>query len=295
MALNESAHRAFGVGAPARVSPLYNPKVRSVVFQAALVIALILIVAWFVDNTLENLRRTRITSGFDFLWRRAGFAIGDSWIAFTPDSSNVRAFAVGIINTLRVAVIGVVLATLLGFLIGIMRLSSNWLVAKVGTIYVETIRNVPLLLWLLVHVQGGALGSAGSPQRDRIAFRIGLVEPRADVAPGERGERRSSAADRHPRRDRARGRHRPLGNAPAHGDRPELSDPWRESRHPDRPAARRLYRRGHGPDGRIPRPAGVQFPGRPAGPAGIPGAAVRADASTPPPSSPRSCAPASWP
>ena len=149
MALNESAHRSFGVGAPARVSPLYNPKVRSVVFQAALVIALILIVAWFVDNTLENLRRTRITSGFDFLWRRAGFAIGDSWIAFTPDSSNVRAFAVGIINTLRVAVIGVVLATLLGFLIGIMRLSSNWLVAKVGTIYVETIRNVPLLLWLL--------------------------------------------------------------------------------------------------------------------------------------------------
>ena len=149
MALNDTAPQPFGVGQPARISPFYNPKVRSVVFQAALVIALILIVAWFVDNTIDNLRRTRITSGFGFLWRRAGFAIGDSWVPFTQDSSNGRAFIVGIVNTLRVAVVGVFFATILGFLIGIMRLSSNWLVAKVGTVYVETVRNVPLLLWLL--------------------------------------------------------------------------------------------------------------------------------------------------
>ena len=146
MAFNDTVERPLGFSLPA---PFYNPKVRSVVFQAALVIALILIVAWFVDNTIDNLRRTRITSGFAFLWRRAGFAVGDSWLAFTPDSSNLRAFIVGLVNTLRVAVIGVFFATILGFLVGIMRLSSNWLVAKVGTVYVEIIRNVPLLLWLL--------------------------------------------------------------------------------------------------------------------------------------------------
>ena len=148
MALNDTAPTTLIAG-PARVSPLYNPKVRSIAFQVAMVVVLTLVVAWFVDNTIENLRRTRITSGFDFLWRRAGFAIGDTWIAFTPDSSNLRAFIVGLINTLRVAAIGIVLATILGFLIGIMRLSSNWLVAKVGTVYVEIVRNVPLLLWLL--------------------------------------------------------------------------------------------------------------------------------------------------
>jgi general L-amino acid transport system permease protein len=149
MALHDTAPRALGIDAPARVPFLYNPKVRSVLFQAALVIALVLIVAWFVDNTLENLRRTRITSGFGFLDKRAGFAIGDSWIAFTPDSTNLDAFIVGIVNTLRVAVIGVFFATILGFIVGIMRLSTNWLVARVGTVYVEVLRNVPLLLWLL--------------------------------------------------------------------------------------------------------------------------------------------------
>jgi general L-amino acid transport system permease protein len=149
MALNDTAPQPFGVGQPARISAFYNPKVRSIVFQAALVIALILIVAWFVNNTIENLRTRNITSGFGFLWNRAGFAIGDTWLTFTADSSNARAFIVGLINTLRVAVIGIFFATILGFLVGIMRLSSNWLVAKVGTVYVETIRNVPVLLWLL--------------------------------------------------------------------------------------------------------------------------------------------------
>ena len=171
MALNETAPHPIGIDAPARVPFVYNPKVRSIVFQAAMVIALVLIVAWFVDNTMENLRRTRITSGFGFLDKRAGFAVGDSWIAFTPDSTNLDAFIVGIVNTLRVAVIGIFFATILGFLVGIMRLSSNWLVARVGTVYVEILRNVPLLLWLLFMYK--AVLSVLPLPRDAIIFPLG--------------------------------------------------------------------------------------------------------------------------
>jgi general L-amino acid transport system permease protein len=173
MALNDTVESPFGASEPARVPLLYNPKVRSIVFQTALVLALILIVAWFVDNTIDNLRRTRITSGFGFLWRRAGFAIGDSWLAFTPDGSNLRAFIVGIVNTLRVAIIGIFFATILGFLIGIMRLSSNWLVAKFATVYVEIIRNVPLLLWLLFLYK--AVLSVLPVPRDAIIFPLGTA------------------------------------------------------------------------------------------------------------------------
>jgi general L-amino acid transport system permease protein len=170
MALNDTAP-SLGIDAPPRVPFIYNPKVRSVVFQVALVVALVLIVLWFVDNTIENLRRTRITSGFSFLDKRAGFAIGDTWIHFTPDSTNLDAFIVGIVNTLRVAVVGVFFATILGFLIGIMRLSSNWLVARVGTVYVEILRNVPLLLWLLFMYK--AVLSVLPVPRDAIIFPMG--------------------------------------------------------------------------------------------------------------------------
>lgn len=149
MALNDTAPRQLAVGTSARASFLYDPNVRSIAFQAIMVLVLVLVVAWFISNTIDNLRRTNITSGFGFLGRRAGFAVGDSWLEFTPEMSFGWAFVVGIVNTLRVAVLGIFFATILGFIIGIMRLSSNWLVAKVATIYVETVRNVPLLLWLL--------------------------------------------------------------------------------------------------------------------------------------------------
>jgi general L-amino acid transport system permease protein len=149
MALNDTVPSPLGASATPRASLLYDPKVRSIAFQAIMVLVLVVIIAWFISNTIDNLRRTNITSGFGFLGRRAGFAVGDSWLEFTPEMSFGWAFVVGIVNTLRVAVIGVIFATILGFIIGIMRLSTNWLVAKVATIYVETVRNVPLLLWLL--------------------------------------------------------------------------------------------------------------------------------------------------
>ncbi len=104
---------------------------------------------WFlVSNTLHNLSVRNIATGFGFLHREAGFAIGETPISYSPADTYGRAILVGLLNTLRVAVIGIVLATILGTLIGIGRLSKNWLVAKVTSFYVEVMRNVPLLLQL---------------------------------------------------------------------------------------------------------------------------------------------------
>lgn len=121
---------------------------RAVVYQ---VVALALVgwAVWFlVSNTLHNLQVRNISTGFGFLDREAGFAIGETMIAYSPADTYGRAILVGIVNTLRVAAVGIILATLLGTLIGVGRLSKNWLVAKVCAIYVEVMRNVPLLLQL---------------------------------------------------------------------------------------------------------------------------------------------------
>jgi general L-amino acid transport system permease protein len=133
-----------------RVAPWNNPAVRGWVFQIV-VVGLVAGLAWYlVSNTMENLERQKIATGFDFLDREAGFEIGDTMIEYSPASTYARAIWVGILNTLRVAVIGIVLTTFLGTLIGIGRLSPNWLLAKLCEWYVEIFRNVPLLLWLFL-------------------------------------------------------------------------------------------------------------------------------------------------
>jgi general L-amino acid transport system permease protein len=128
---------------------IYDPRVRAIFYQAALAIGLIAFFIWIGVNTAENLRRLNIASGFDFFWRRAGFDVSQSLIQYNNDSTYGRAFLVGLLNTLQVAVIGIVLATILGFLLGIARLSKNWLLSKAATVYIETLRNIPLLLQLL--------------------------------------------------------------------------------------------------------------------------------------------------
>lgn len=122
--------------------------VRAVVYQALALAAVAAGVWYFVDNTLENLARLGLASGFGFMDREAAFPIGESLIDYTPADSYARALLVGIINTLYVSAIGVVFATIIGTLIGIARLSRNWLVAKLASIYVEVVRNTPLLLQL---------------------------------------------------------------------------------------------------------------------------------------------------
>jgi general L-amino acid transport system permease protein len=141
---------ALGSAPRVKVAPWNDPVIRGWVFQIV-VVGLVAALAWYlVSNTIDNLNRQKIASGFDYLGREAGFEIGDSMIAYSPASTYARAIWVGILNTLRVAVLGIILATILGTLIGVGRLSPNWLLNKICVWYVEAFRNVPLLLWLFL-------------------------------------------------------------------------------------------------------------------------------------------------
>ena len=139
---------------PARASLIYDPKVRGIVFQVALMALLALGLWWIVGNTIENLHRSHIATGFDFLKGRAGFDIANHLIDYSSDSSYGAALVVGILNTAVVAVAGIFTATILGFLIGIGRLSNNWLIRKLATVYIEIFRNIPPLLVILFWYQG---------------------------------------------------------------------------------------------------------------------------------------------
>ncbi|MCC0030115.1 MAG: amino acid ABC transporter permease [Brucellaceae bacterium] len=135
-----------GPGEGARASLLYDPKIRGIFYQVVIFIGLTAFVWWIVGNTIDNLQRQNIASGFDFLKGRAGFDVSQSLIDFTSDSSYGRAIVVGLLNTVLVAAIGIVTATVVGFLVGIGRLSHNWLIRKLCTVYVEIFRNIPPLL-----------------------------------------------------------------------------------------------------------------------------------------------------
>lgn len=124
--------------------------VRGLVWQV-LAVALIALLVWFLaSNTAHNMQLRGIQSGFDFLLQPAGFDIGESLLAFDAGQAYWRAFLVGLTNTLRVAVAGIVLATLLGTLVGVGRLSDNLLLRGLCSAYVELFRNIPVLLQLLM-------------------------------------------------------------------------------------------------------------------------------------------------
>ena len=123
---------------------------RNLVYQLIAVALVIALGAYLMHNTLQNMRLRGIQSGFDFITQPAGFSIGESVVPFDSAESYGKAFLVGLSNTLRVAIIGVVLATLLGTLVGIGRLSHNFLLRTLCGAYVEVFRNVPLLLQLFI-------------------------------------------------------------------------------------------------------------------------------------------------
>jgi general L-amino acid transport system permease protein len=127
---------------------LNDPVFRAIFWQVVIVGLIGALIWYLISNTLHNLEVRKIATGWGFLDREAGFAIGESLIEFEPEHSYGRALWVGVLNTLRVAVIGIVLATVLGTFIGIGRLSKNWLIAKVCSVYVEFMRNLPLLVQL---------------------------------------------------------------------------------------------------------------------------------------------------
>jgi general L-amino acid transport system permease protein len=135
---------------PARVVFYNDPKVRSITYQLVLCTVVALLVYGAARNAIDNLARAQIASGFGFWDQTAGFDISQTLIEYSSRGSTYgRAFWVGLLNTLLVAGLGIVFATIIGFIVGISRLSTNWLLAKAAGGYVEIIRNLPLLLQLL--------------------------------------------------------------------------------------------------------------------------------------------------
>ena len=129
---------------------LKSERARGYLYQALLLAAVGGIAWYLLSNTLHNLASRGIQVGFAFLGKEAGFEIAEKLIEYDATRSYAAALAVGLLNTLHVALLGIVIATALGTLIGIARLSSNWLVARIAEAYVEFMRNIPLLLQLLV-------------------------------------------------------------------------------------------------------------------------------------------------
>ena len=133
-----------------RVAFYNDPRVRALFYQL-MVLLFVLAGGWIlVSNTMANLARLGVASGFGFLSRPSGFDIGQAMIDYSSASTFGRAFLVGFLNTILVAVVGIILATIIGFTMGIARLSHNWLVNTLASVYVEVVRNIPLLLQLLL-------------------------------------------------------------------------------------------------------------------------------------------------
>ena len=136
---------------PFRMSMLiYDRRYRSLTLQAVVFILVMLMASWLINNTLQNLSAMGKTLSFDFLFRRAGYDIPQQLIPYTSDDTHLRATMVGLLNTLLVSILGCISATVLGVTVGVLRLSSNWLIARLMTLYVDIFRNIPLLLWILV-------------------------------------------------------------------------------------------------------------------------------------------------
>lgn len=127
----------------------YDDRFRKIFIQAIILLIVFAILFYFGRNLVLNFRRLRLSFGFGFLFdRAASFSIGDSPIPFSPSDPYIRAVLVGLLNSLRVMISGIILSIALGIAIGLGRLSDNWLVRQLTTVYVETIRNTPLLLQL---------------------------------------------------------------------------------------------------------------------------------------------------
>jgi general L-amino acid transport system permease protein len=133
---------------PERVPFWLDPKKRAILFQFITFCMLGLLAYYLVSNVLINLQKQKIATGFGFLRKEASFEIGESLISYSAASTYGRALLVGVLNTIKVAFIGVVITILLGTIIGVARLSTNWLVSKLATLYVEVMQDIPVLLQL---------------------------------------------------------------------------------------------------------------------------------------------------
>jgi len=129
--------------------PLWrDDRVLKAVAQVVSAIVVLGFLYFFFSNVISAAETRGLSLGFDYLSEEAGFPIGESIIEYDPSMSFARAYTVGFLNTIKVAFIGIILATILGSIVGVMRLSSNWLIRSIAGVYVETVRNVPLLVLL---------------------------------------------------------------------------------------------------------------------------------------------------
>ncbi|MDP6223419.1 MAG: ABC transporter permease subunit, partial [Candidatus Micropelagos thuwalensis] len=122
---------------------------RKLTVQILMVAAFLGLVWWLVDNTIANLARQNVATGFGFLDNNTGFDINQKLIAYDETSSYQRLLLVGLLNTAIVSVLGIFFATVIGFMLGLARLSDNWLVSKLAFLYIEIFRNLPLLIQIL--------------------------------------------------------------------------------------------------------------------------------------------------
>ena len=165
-----------------RGSLLTDPRTRSLLIQATLLVLVFGFGWYFIENARSNLAAQQIASGFGFLNVTSGFGVSQSLIPYDETSTYGRAFVVGLLNTLLVAGLGIVFATALGILVGIARLSKNWLLAKLAEVYVEVIRNIPLLFQILFWYLA-VLATLPPPRQSLSFFGLVFVNNRGLVVP----------------------------------------------------------------------------------------------------------------
>ncbi len=129
---------------------LYDTRYRSLTIQVVFLLLFVILAAWLVDNTIRNFAALGKDFSYNFLSMRAGYDINQMLVQYTNDSTHGRALLIGLLNTLFVAFISCLLATAIGITAGILRLSKNWIVARLMTVYVELFRNVPVVLWIVL-------------------------------------------------------------------------------------------------------------------------------------------------
>jgi general L-amino acid transport system permease protein len=174
---------------PPRIAFYNNSNVRGMIYQALVLVALVGLGYVFAVNAKANLTEQGFSRGFGFLWNTAGFGVNQSLIAYDETNTYARVFLVGLLNTLLVSAIGIVLATALGFLIGIARLSPNWLLARLAGAYVELVRNLPLLFQILFWYLA-VLGTLPGPRQSLSVFgeifinNRGVIIPRVTLGEG---------------------------------------------------------------------------------------------------------------
>lgn len=172
-----------------RTAPWHDKRLRALIAQALLLMAIVA-AGWALYSTaVDNLSRQNIATGFGFLDHTAGFGIAQTLIPYSEESTFGRALLVGLLNTILISVLGIIIATILGFIIGIGRISQNWLIAKLSAVYVETLRNTPMLLQLMFWYFAVIRALPGPKQAIGVAdvtylSNRGLYVPRIVFEPG---------------------------------------------------------------------------------------------------------------